>query len=77
MLIDLILDRRDGQTYNPAEFLAEVKDYAYIFDEYNKVAIALESGNEALVQWELTDYVSRNGYGTDICDYINAVEWTC
>jgi len=76
MIIDLILDRKDGAAFDPVEFGFEVMDYAETFPEIAKPIIeALESKNEQRVRHALCGYVLDNGYAPEICDYINAESW--
>ena len=71
MIIDLILDRKDGESYNPETF------YRYCFDEPGGALItyAMDYLNEIDVKQALCGYVMINGYSEAICEYINSVEW--
>lgn len=62
MIIDLILDRRDGKKYDPREMYDEVRDYESL-------------GEEPDVRRALKYYVKVNGYNPDICKYIDSVKW--
>ena len=75
MLIDLILDRKDGQIYNAKEFYNAVMEYTDVFPSYLPVARAMDGGTEADVISELCDYVRRENYSPEICDYISSVKW--
>lgn len=73
MVIDLILDRKDGwDTYEPAEFYRECMCYG---DVAEKITMAMDYGTEAQVKKALCDYIEQNGYNQAICDYINSVPW--
>lgn len=76
MLIDLILDRKDGQEYNAKEFYNAVMDYTDVFQSYIPVAQALDGGSEADVIAELCNYIQNEGYNEDICKYVSSVNWT-
>ena len=77
MIIDLILDRRGGVAYDPAEFYNDVRGYVDIFPDTNSgsIAAALEGDCEQRVKLELCLYVLDGGYNPEICDYINSVSW--
>lgn len=76
MIIDLILDRKDGYKYNPKEFYNEVMDYGDTWPELaNPITYAMDTGTDDDVKRELCGYVIKCGYNPKICDYINSVEW--
>jgi hypothetical protein len=76
MIIDLILDRKDGFGYSPHEFYNEVMEYGKIFGEIAfKIARAMDMGEEKDVKNELCNYVIEQDYNPEICDYINSVNW--
>lgn len=76
MLIDLILDRRDGCAYDPVMFAFSVNDYNETFPEIcGPVLAALSSHVEQAVKYALCGYVLGGGYSPEICDYINSVSW--
>jgi hypothetical protein len=76
MLIDTILDRRDGGGFDPVLFAFDVNDYAGIFpDLCGPVLAALSSRDEMSVKRALCGYVLAAGYDPEICDYINSVSW--
>lgn len=84
MIIDIILDRREGAiNYVPATHLKAIYDYATFF-HMNNLASAVDSGNEDDVKAALMDYVISGGCNPDIhhhnfldlCLFIKAVRWT-
>lgn len=76
MLIDLILDRKDGQEYDSRDFYNQVNEYGETFgDSCWDVARAMDGGENSDVQRELCRYIMQNGYNMNICDYVNSVEW--
>lgn len=76
MIIDLILDRKDGYDYYPPEFYNELQAYGNIFHEIAwDIARAMDDGTEEDVKRELCRYVLEQGYNPKICEYINSVNW--
>lgn len=73
MIIDLILDRKDGFTrYNPKDFYNDCMDYPGIADGITR---AMDYGTEEDVKIELCRYIINNNYNGEICNYINSVQW--
>ena len=76
MIIDLILDRKDGEQYTVKEFLQGVKRYSGTWPEMCKPIIeAFESGQDINVKRQLCLYIDNQGYNPKIKDYINGVNW--
>lgn len=77
MIIDLILDRKDGYAYDPKEFYDEVTEYASDFDAnyMRDIARALDSGTNKDIQKALCKYIDIESYNPKIKDYINSVNW--
>lgn len=84
MIIDIILDRREGAiNYVPATHLKAIYDYATFF-HMNNLAAAIDGGTEDDVKAALMDYVISGGCNPDIhhhnfldlCLFIKAVRWT-
>ena len=84
MIIDIILDRREGAiNYVPATHLRAIYDYATFF-HMNNLAAAVDGGTEDDVKAALMDYVISGGCNPDIhrhnfldlCLFIKAVRWT-
>lgn len=73
MLIDLILDRKDGLTYDPRDFYYNLMVYGGT--EAEAISKAMDEGNEKDVREALCAYVLRENYNPAICDYIQAVKW--
>lgn len=73
MIIDIILDRKDGWEYSQRDFL----DYciANDFGDYESIAVALMDNNEDKVKQLLCEYIDRNEYNPEIKDYVNTVNW--
>lgn len=76
MIIDLILDRRDGVPYDPYVFYNEMMDYYAVFpDLAAPIVRALDWGTEKDVKKAICGYIMDQGYNPDICAYVNAVKW--
>lgn len=76
MIIDLILDRKDGQPYNPTYFYEEVKEYGEVWPEIAKpIMRAMLSDKSSEVQDALCRYVDEQDYNPAIKDYIRSVNW--
>lgn len=76
MIIDLILDRMDGDVYSPYSFYNELQEYGNTFNEIAwDIARAMDEGTEEDVKRELCRYVLEQGYNPQICDYITSVNW--
>jgi hypothetical protein len=72
MIIDLILDRKDGVKYNPRAFYSDCMGYGRV--GYG-ITRALDNGTEQHVKQALCKYIDDNDYNLTIKDYINSVEW--
>lgn len=84
MIIDIILDRREGAIkYTAATHLKAIYDYATFFHMDN-LAAAVDGGTEDDVKAALMDYVISGGCNPDIhhhnfldlCLFIKTVRWT-
>ena len=72
MIIDQILDRKDGYGYEPKEFYLYCNGYN---EHGNNIARAMDAGTNKDIQRAICEYITDNGYSSDICDYVNAVYW--
>lgn len=76
MIIDVILDRKDGAiSYDASKHLKAIYDYA-TDARMSDIACALDSGNENDVKAALMRYITVCGYPTALLDYIASVRWT-
>lgn len=76
MIIDLILDRKDGAKYDKVLFVFEVNDYGETWPELaGPILEAFRTKMEQIVKHALCGYVLNAGYNPEICDYINSVKW--
>lgn len=75
MIIDLILDRKDGFGYNARQFYNDCMDYCEIFNFDYGIPRALDGWENEDVQRELCKYIIENDYNPAICEYVNSVDW--
>lgn len=76
MIIDLILDRKDGAFYNPHDFYMKVASYGYLTPVHSeRITRAMDGGEEEDVRRELMNYIHQNGYNEELKDYIESVKW--
>lgn len=76
MIIDEILDRKEGSAYSAHDFYMYCMKSSAIFGGIgDKITRALDYGTENDIKRALCDYVLKNGYNPKICDYINSVNW--
>lgn len=71
MIIDLILDRKDGDEYKAKSFYNDVVDYC----SGDEISRAMDGGTEKDVKKALCRYIIDNEYNVDICNYIMSVDW--
>ena len=72
MIIDLILDRKDGSPYRAHDFYFDCLAYGSVG---NSITAAMDYGTEWDVRRALDDYIMRNEYNPAIIDYIHSVRW--
>lgn len=77
MIIDSILDRRNGYPYNAHEFYNDIRDYEClgVGTHGEDISLAMDYGDNKDVQRVLCQYVQRNGYPANIEDYIRSQVW--
>ena len=76
MIIDIILDRKDGAIkYTAATHLKAIYDYATDAG-MTELATAVDGGTEDDVKAALMRYITVCGYPLDLLDYIAGVRWT-
>ena len=76
MIIDLILNRKEGSSYDAKTFYNEVTNWGSLgIIEGFKIAEALDSGENADVKRELAKYIINQEYNLNIISYINSVNW--
>lgn len=72
MIIDCILDRYEGNDYNPREFYFDMLEYGSSGIDISR---AMDFGNEEDVREQLCRYVDCNKYNGKIKDFINKAKW--
>lgn len=76
MIIDVILDRREGAiNYDASKHLKAIYDYATDAG-MTELATAVDGGTEDDVKAALMCYISTCGYPLELLDYIARVRWT-
>lgn len=70
MIIDEILDRRDGCKYNP-EYLVDIAE----IDGFDNIVKAFKSKNENAAKSALKEYVNENGYDNKLNEYVDSQQW--
>lgn len=76
MIIDIILDRKDGEPYDAKKFYLDIMGYSETWpDLADPITRAMDGGTNEDVRKALCDYIVSQGYNPFICDYVNSVEW--
>lgn len=76
MIIDIILDRKDGAiSYDASKHLKAIYDYATDAG-MTELATAVDGGTEDDVKAALMRYITVCGYPLELLDYIARVRWT-
>lgn len=76
MIIDLILDRRDGDPYDARKFYHEVMEYNSVFDNaFEYILKAMDEGTDYDVKKALCKYIIDQGYDIEIMYFILSNKW--
>ena len=76
MIIDIILDRREGAiNYDASKHLKAIYDYATDAG-MTELATAVDGGTEDDIKAALMCYISTCGYPLELLDYIASMRWT-
>lgn len=75
MIIDLILDRKDGVEYDERDFYHDVRRYEETFNFEPSISLAFDYGFNEDIKEALCKYIDENEYNEDVKDYINSVNW--
>lgn len=75
MIIDLILDRKNGATYNAEDFYRDIIGYENIFELSHDISVSLDFGTNTDVQQALCRYIDDHNYNPDLKQYICSVNW--
>ena len=74
MIVDAILDRKDGIEYNAKEFYDYVREYN--LEPYSsEICEAMDEGNNQDVQFALCKYIVLERYSLNICGFIQDNKW--
>lgn len=72
MIVDLILDRKDGVEYHAPDFYRNCVCYGDVGEEITR---AMDLGTEEDVKKALCQYIDDQEYNPEIKKYIMSVEW--
>lgn len=75
MIIDLILDRKDGFGYDAKEAYDYINKEEQMFQLDSGIAKAMDCGTNKDVQEALCRYIDGQGYNHNLCKYIRSVRW--
>lgn len=75
MIIDLILDRKDGVPYDAREFYHGVRGYEDVFDFEPYITEAMDYGTNDDVIGALCRYIDEQEYNPKIKDWIKTQIW--
>ena len=75
MIIDLILDRKDGKEYNAKEFYNSVSQYASTLNTGIGIAEAMDNVEEEDIKRALINYIYENDYSQKLIPFINFSKW--
>jgi hypothetical protein len=71
MVIDLILDRKEGFADLNAEYLEDMKCY-----EFDYINAAIDTNDDDTIKAALCRYIEENEYNPEIKGYITSVNWS-
>lgn len=75
MIIDLILDRKDGEPYEARKFYRDIMEYEGIFEMFLNILSAMDYGTNEDVRKALCNYIEWGGYNPSIKEYIASQDW--
>lgn len=77
MIVDMILDRKDGEPYNAKAFYNYCMEEMAVFGYYigGEITRAMDARTNEQVQAALCKYILEQEYNPAICDYIRSVDW--
>lgn len=75
MIVDLILDRKDGVPYNAKETYHYITECESLFNKDYPISRAFDMGTNEDVQKALSKYITDEGYNSKIIEYIKSVDW--
>lgn len=71
MVIDLILDRKEGFADLNAEYLEDMKQY-----EFDYINAAIDTNDDDTIKAALCRYIEENEYNPELKNYITSVNWS-
>ena len=76
MVIDYILDRKNGSPYNAGDFYRYAMKESNCFNGlFDALIRAMDFGEEEDVRNALKKYIKEQGYNMQICKFIDSVKW--
>ena len=73
MIVDMILDRKNGIPYLPRKFYHYC--LGYIGGLGDKITLAMDYGTEEDVKKALKEYIDEQEYNPNIKEYIDSQNW--
>ena len=75
MIIDCILDRKDGFGYSAKGFYDYLLESVVDRNHADMISRAMDYGKNKDVQEALCKYILENGYDDGICNYVRRTNW--
>ena len=75
MIIDAILDRKDGMMYSSANFISYCQSEIDVMGLDYKFPSYINNGDEEKAKKDLCRYIDEQNYNPEIKTYIGSVEW--
>lgn len=77
MIIDAILDRKNGYPYDAREFYDYVRSFEgrQFGTNGHAISYSMDYGENYDIQDSLCEYIDMNNYNPEIKEYINSVDW--
>lgn len=73
MIVDMILDRKDGTPYNARDFYQYC--LGYMDGLGDEITRAMDGSTNEQVQEALCQYIMKQEYNEAICEYIRSKNW--
>ena len=71
MVIDLILDRKEGFVDLNAEYLEDMKHYGFDY-----IDDAIDTNDDDTIKAALSRYIEENEYNPELKNYITSINWS-
>jgi len=75
MIIDLILNRKEGEPYVARDAYVYITEHESLFNKEYPISRAFDAGSNKDVQNALSKYILDGGYNPEIIKYVKSVEW--